>query len=162
MGIKKNETRGLGKIKLNTNGNSRRSVGSSSLPKQIFDAWKSVHDGLPEVNVNDSPPTVDLTTDKINKTIRLGSISPLTSSSPPQTPPPPMNNTTDNLEKSNRVRRKLEPSEDDLEKEEICASKTMYITPRAALNDKSEWKFIVNLGERDTRLKQIIKVEVCL
>lgn len=153
------------RIKLNSNGNSRRSVGSSSLPKQIFDAWKSVHDGLPEVNVNDSPSIVDLKTgNKTEKTVRLGSSSSPSTSTSPSTISKGLNNnnTAVNVEKTYRVRRKLEPSEDNLEKEEICASKTMYITPRAALNDRSEWKFIVNLGEQDTRLKQIIKVEVCL
>lgn len=49
----------------------------------------------------------------------------------------------------------------DEEPEELCQTKRLYITPKAALNDKSEWRYIVNVGERDARLKQVIKVDVC-
>ena len=47
------------------------------------------------------------------------------------------------------------------EPEELCQTKRLFITPKAALNDKSEWRYIVNVGERDSRLKQVIKVDVC-
>ena len=49
----------------------------------------------------------------------------------------------------------------DEEPEELCQTKKLFITPKAALNDKSEWRYIVNVGERDSRLKQVIKVDVC-
>ncbi|XP_015790281.1 uncharacterized protein LOC107367110 [Tetranychus urticae] len=173
-GLKKNDTRGSGKIKLNSNSNDRRSVGSSSLPKQILDAWQSVNDGLQQVNDN---PSIGALTSTVNTSAWLGS-SPLLSSTPTSSPAPlslPLPSTSSSLTKVltntnannanstkvNRTRRKLDPPDDDLG-EEICATKSMYITPRAALNDKSEWKYIVNLGDRDSRLKQIIKVEVCL
>lgn len=48
-----------------------------------------------------------------------------------------------------------------LPNEPICPSRTIIIEPRAAMNDRSQWKFVVNLAERDPRLKQAIKVEVC-
>lgn len=43
----------------------------------------------------------------------------------------------------------------------LCETKKMYIQPKAALNDRSEWKFIINLGDVDSKFKQIIKVDVC-
>ena len=49
----------------------------------------------------------------------------------------------------------------DEEPEELCQTKRLYITPKAALNDRSEWRYIVNVGERDSRLKQVISVSVC-
>lgn len=48
-----------------------------------------------------------------------------------------------------------------LPNEPICPARTIIIEPRAAMNDRSQWKFVVNLAERDPRLKQAIKVEVC-
>jgi hypothetical protein len=45
--------------------------------------------------------------------------------------------------------------------EEVCRSRHMYITPKSALNDRSEWRYIVNLGDKDNRLRQVIKVDVC-
>ena len=44
----------------------------------------------------------------------------------------------------------------DEEPEGLCQTKRLFITPKAALNDKSEWRYIVNVGERDARLKQVI------
>lgn len=45
--------------------------------------------------------------------------------------------------------------------EPVCPSRMILIEPKAALNDKRQWKFVVNLSEKDPRLKQAIKVEVC-
>lgn len=45
--------------------------------------------------------------------------------------------------------------------EPVCPSRMILIEPKAALNDKRQWKYVVNLSERDPRLKQAIKVEVC-
>lgn len=42
-----------------------------------------------------------------------------------------------------------------------CPVRTMFVPPQAALNDKSEWKYIVNVQSRDSRFKQIIRVDVC-
>lgn len=47
------------------------------------------------------------------------------------------------------------------EADSVCSSRVILVEPKAALNDKGQWKFIVNLAERDPRLKQAIKVEVC-
>ena len=47
------------------------------------------------------------------------------------------------------------------EVESVCRTQKRFISPRAALNDKAQWKYIVNLGDRDPRLRQIIKVDVC-
>lgn len=43
--------------------------------------------------------------------------------------------------------------------EQACASRTIFIPPRAALNDKSQWKYVVNLSNQNFR--QIVRVEVC-
>ena len=50
---------------------------------------------------------------------------------------------------------------DQIPIEPICPSRIILIEPKAALNDRRQWKFIINLSERDPRLKQAIKVEVC-
>lgn len=65
--------------------------------------------------------------------------------------------TTQEKETSGRFKRQA----DEEEVESICRTQMQFISPKAALSDKAEWKFIVNLGERDPRLKQIIKVDVC-
>ncbi|XP_064459136.1 uncharacterized protein LOC135369482 [Ornithodoros turicata] len=45
--------------------------------------------------------------------------------------------------------------------EQACPFRVRYIPVRAALNDRSQWKFIVNVPERDVRVTQFIRVEVC-
>lgn len=52
-------------------------------------------------------------------------------------------------------------AEDSNEVEAICQTQKQFISPKVALNDRAEWKYIVNLGDRDPRLRQIIKVDVC-
>uniref|UniRef100_A0A147BF22 Putative cyclin-dependent serine/threonine-protein kinase n=1 Tax=Ixodes ricinus TaxID=34613 RepID=A0A147BF22_IXORI len=42
-----------------------------------------------------------------------------------------------------------------------CLARTMFVSPKAGLNDRSEWKYIVNVRERDSRARQVIQVEVC-
>ena len=44
---------------------------------------------------------------------------------------------------------------------EICKTRRMFISPKAAMNDRSEWRYIVNLGDKDKRMRQVIKVDVC-
>ncbi|XP_054168199.1 protein spaetzle 5-like [Oppia nitens] len=56
----------------------------------------------------------------------------------------------------NRYKRQTDPVVDP-----VCQSRMILVEPKAALNDKSQWKFVVNLSDRDPRLKQAIKVEVC-
>ncbi|XP_074603256.1 uncharacterized protein LOC141856735 isoform X2 [Brevipalpus obovatus] len=48
------------------------------------------------------------------------------------------------------------------EVEELCQFTSRYVEPRVALNDRAEWKFIVNLGDHDPRLRQIIRAELCV
>ncbi|XP_022238861.1 uncharacterized protein LOC106457290 [Limulus polyphemus] len=45
--------------------------------------------------------------------------------------------------------------------EPVCAVRTMFILPEAGLTDRSEWKFVVNVPDRDPRFKQVIRVDVC-
>ncbi|RWS15752.1 uncharacterized protein B4U79_08225, partial [Dinothrombium tinctorium] len=60
--------------------------------------------------------------------------------------------------------------EDDLQRskrqaengEELCNTRRMYFSPKVGLTDRSEWKYIINLGERDPNIKQVIKVDVCI
>lgn len=56
--------------------------------------------------------------------------------------------------KRNRVMRASEA-------DPACLVRTMFVSPRAGLNDRSEWKYIVNVHERGSRARQVIQVEVC-
>lgn len=47
------------------------------------------------------------------------------------------------------------------EVESACPVRTMFVSPRAALSDRSQWKFVVNLGDRDPRIRQVIRVDIC-
>lgn len=42
-----------------------------------------------------------------------------------------------------------------------CPVRTMFVSPKAALSDRSQWKFVVNLQDRDPSAKQVIRVDVC-
>ncbi|XP_077505259.1 uncharacterized protein LOC144115017 [Amblyomma americanum] len=42
-----------------------------------------------------------------------------------------------------------------------CPVRTMFVSPKAALSDRSQWKYVVNLQERDPSAKQVIRVDVC-
>lgn len=57
--------------------------------------------------------------------------------------------------------RQKRQAEQEMPIEPLCPSRVILIEPKAALNDRRQWKFIVNLSDRDPRLKQAIKVEVC-
>ena len=63
-----------------------------------------------------------------------------------------------NYHQQNLGRYKRQINEDA---NEICSSRTILVEPKAALNDRGQWKYIINLAEKDPRLKQAIKVEVC-
>lgn len=52
-------------------------------------------------------------------------------------------------------------SDNEFFSEQLCPSRVILLEPKAALNDRRQWKYVVNLAERDPRLKQAIKVEVC-
>ncbi|XP_076358866.1 uncharacterized protein LOC143251452 isoform X1 [Tachypleus tridentatus] len=47
------------------------------------------------------------------------------------------------------------------EEEPLCAIRTMFILPEAGLTDQSQWKFVVNIPDKDPRFKQVIRVDVC-
>lgn len=55
-----------------------------------------------------------------------------------------------------RYKRQIEEAVDP-----VCPSRMILVEPKAGLNDKSQWKYVINLADRDPRLKQAIKVEVC-
>ncbi|KAI1293769.1 hypothetical protein HDE_06644 [Halotydeus destructor] len=62
------------------------------------------------------------------------------------------------------VRHKRHKRQADGENEEaveVCRVNQQFVSPRAALNDKSQWKYIVNVPERDPRLRQTVKVDIC-
>ncbi|XP_041976661.1 protein spaetzle 5 isoform X2 [Aricia agestis] len=42
--------------------------------------------------------------------------------------------------------------------EELCRVRTQYITPRAALNNRGSWKFVVNMPDNMT---QLVRAEIC-
>ncbi|XP_018497372.1 uncharacterized protein LOC108865139 [Galendromus occidentalis] len=45
--------------------------------------------------------------------------------------------------------------------EPACETRNLYISPKVALNDKNQWKYIVNAQDRDPRIKQIVRAELC-
>ncbi|XP_076368729.1 uncharacterized protein LOC143256033 isoform X2 [Tachypleus tridentatus] len=47
------------------------------------------------------------------------------------------------------------------DEEPLCAVRTMFILPEAGLTDRSQWKFVINVPDRDPRFKQVIRVDVC-
>ncbi|GBP10328.1 Protein spaetzle 5 [Eumeta japonica] len=52
-----------------------------------------------------------------------------------------------------RQRRQLPPGQ-----EELCGVRTEFITPRAALNNRGNWKYVVNMPENMT---QLVRAEIC-
>ncbi|GFS73103.1 transposable element Tc1 transposase [Trichonephila clavipes] len=54
------------------------------------------------------------------------------------------------------IRRQIENEE-----KPVCPARTRFVPPQAALNDNSEWKYIVNVQNKDVRFRQIIRVDVC-
>lgn len=65
------------------------------------------------------------------------------------------------LEQEKIPMSRMKRQTDEEEIEDVCRTQKQFISPRAALNDRAEWKYIVNLGDRDPRLRQVIKVDVC-
>lgn len=43
----------------------------------------------------------------------------------------------------------------------LCQTVTNYIMPRAALNNKGNWMYVVNLPEVDRKYSQLVKSETC-
>ena len=66
-----------------------------------------------------------------------------------------------NTRKNRNLRKVRNKRDDHIEVEEVCKIRSTYITPRIGLNDKSEWKYIINLADRDPHIKQVIKVDIC-
>lgn len=42
--------------------------------------------------------------------------------------------------------------------QELCTVRTEFITPRAALNNKGNWKYVVNMPDNMT---QLVRAEIC-
>lgn len=42
--------------------------------------------------------------------------------------------------------------------QELCAARTEYINPRAALNNKGSWKYVVNMPDS---MSQLVRTEIC-
>uniref|UniRef100_A0A6P6YCX3 Transcription factor mef2A-like n=1 Tax=Dermatophagoides pteronyssinus TaxID=6956 RepID=A0A6P6YCX3_DERPT len=59
-------------------------------------------------------------------------------------------------------RYKRQADETSISIEPLCPSRTILLEPKAALNDRRQWKYVVNIADRDRRLRQAIKVEVCM
>ncbi|XP_023229703.1 uncharacterized protein LOC111629966 isoform X1 [Centruroides sculpturatus] len=57
--------------------------------------------------------------------------------------------------KSHSVGKRSENSEP------ACATRSEFVFPRAALNDKSQWKYVINLPNRNPNYKQIVRIELC-
>ncbi|VEN52009.1 unnamed protein product [Callosobruchus maculatus] len=45
--------------------------------------------------------------------------------------------------------------------EQLCAATSNYIVPKAALNNKGNWMYVVNMPEVDNRASQLVKTETC-
>ncbi|RZC34609.1 uncharacterized protein BDFB_000458 [Asbolus verrucosus] len=43
----------------------------------------------------------------------------------------------------------------------LCSARSQFIMPRAALNNKGNWMFVVNMPELDNRFTQLVKSETC-
>ena len=60
-----------------------------------------------------------------------------------------------------RRRRPIIRRQREEEEHPACPARIRYVPPQAALNDNSEWKYIVNVQNKDARFRQIIRVDVC-
>ncbi|CAL1282896.1 unnamed protein product [Larinioides sclopetarius] len=69
--------------------------------------------------------------------------------------------TTINTQTIHRRRRPIIRRQLDNVEKPACQARTRYVPPQAALNDNSEWKYIVNVQNKDVRFRQIIRVDVC-
>ncbi|XP_049821973.1 protein spaetzle 5 isoform X2 [Aethina tumida] len=50
----------------------------------------------------------------------------------------------------------------NLSGEPLCRSRSQFIMPRAALNNKGNWMYIVNMPEVDNRYTQLVRSESCV
>ncbi|CAH1142637.1 unnamed protein product [Phyllotreta striolata] len=57
---------------------------------------------------------------------------------------------------TNRVRR-----QSPRDTRTICSVRTQYIIPKAALNNKGNWRYVANMPEIDTKVTQLVKTEIC-
>lgn len=44
----------------------------------------------------------------------------------------------------------------------LCEARSQFIMPRAALNNKGNWMYVVNMPETDNKLSQLVKSETCV
>lgn len=45
--------------------------------------------------------------------------------------------------------------------EQLCATRSQFIMPRAALNKDGNWKYIVNMQDNDAKYTQLVRSETC-
>ncbi|XKL61351.1 hypothetical protein PGB90_008408 [Kerria lacca] len=45
---------------------------------------------------------------------------------------------------------------------ELCPTRSQFIMPRAALNNRGEWKYIVNVDQNSEKYTQLVRSETCL
>ncbi|GIX70048.1 protein spaetzle 5 [Caerostris extrusa] len=75
--------------------------------------------------------------------------------------PAPAAATTINTQSIHRRRRPIIRRQLENDEKPVCPARTRFVPPQAALNDNSEWKYIVNVQNKDVRFRQIIRVDVC-
>jgi len=44
---------------------------------------------------------------------------------------------------------------------QLCPTRTEFIMPKAAMNNRGNWMFVVNLNEVDDRYTQLVGTETC-
>ncbi|KAF5296810.1 hypothetical protein FQA39_LY12328 [Lamprigera yunnana] len=66
------------------------------------------------------------------------------------------NNLNSTSDQHHRIKRQTQTGQ------QLCQFSTQYITPRAALNNKGNWMYIVNMPEIDNKYTQLVKSETCL
>ncbi|XP_044007212.1 neurotrophin 1 [Aphidius gifuensis] len=57
-----------------------------------------------------------------------------------------------------RGRKKRQSSSDTIS---LCETRTQYIAPRAALNNRGNWMYIVNIADSKEKHSQLVKSEIC-
>ncbi|KAJ8921038.1 hypothetical protein NQ315_015834 [Exocentrus adspersus] len=57
------------------------------------------------------------------------------------------------------VRRKRQST---ITGETLCQARSQFIVPKAALNNKGNWMYVVNMPEVDSRYTQLVKTESCV
>ncbi|XP_037072623.1 protein spaetzle 5-like [Pollicipes pollicipes] len=51
---------------------------------------------------------------------------------------------------------------DSSEGSQLCPTSGQFVTPKAGLNNRGEWRFVVNMEELDVRYTQLVRAERCI